>query len=134
MLKKTLTFEDYNGETRTEDFYFNLTKAELAEMELRVGGGMEAMINRMINERDSDKLTTMFKDIILSAYGEKSLDGRRFIKNQELRDSFVQTEAYSDLFISLISDQKEVESFIRGIMPKEVREETKSPAPAKKVK
>lgn len=134
MLKKTLTFEDYNGETRTEDFYFNLTKAELAEMELRVGGGMEAMINRMINERDSDKLTTMFKDIILSAYGEKSLDGRRFIKNQELRDSFVQTEAYSDLFISLISDQKEVESFIRGIMPKEVREVTKSPAPAKKVK
>ena len=134
MLKKTLTFEDYNGETRTEDFYFNLTKAELAEMELRVGGGMEAMINRMINERDSDKLTTMFKDIILSAYGEKSLDGRRFIKSQELIDSFVQTEAYSDLFISLISDQKEVESFIRGIMPKEVREATKSPAPAKKVK
>lgn len=118
MLKQTITYEDYDGNTRTEDFYFNLTKAEVMEMEMSTDGGLEKMINKIIQTNDSKRIIETFKDIILRAYGEKSPDGRRFIKNQELRDAFSQTEAYSQLFMDLATNADKAAEFINGIVPK----------------
>lgn len=117
MLKLTRTYTDYNGSSRTEDFYFNLTQAEITEMELSVDGGLVEMINRITAAKDGKQIIALFKDIVLRAYGEKSADGRRFIKNQELRDAFSQTEAYSDLFIELATDADAAAKFINGIVP-----------------
>ena len=92
MLKKTIAYTDYNGTTRKEDFYFNLTQAEVTELEVSVEGGLVEMINRIVAAQNGKVIIETFKDIILRAYGEKSPDGRRFIKNQEVRDAFAQTE------------------------------------------
>ena len=94
MLKKTITYEDYDGNKRTEDFYFNLSKAEIMEMELSVSGGMTQMLNRIVAERDGEKIIKTFKEIILKAYGEKSPDGKRFIKSEELSTAFSQTRPF----------------------------------------
>lgn len=94
MLKKHVKYVDYNGVEREEDFYFNLTKAELTEMELSTVGGLEQMIRNIIAAKDAPAIMKMFKELVLRAYGEKSLDGRRFIKNDEIREAFSQTEAY----------------------------------------
>jgi hypothetical protein len=94
MLKKTITYVDYDGNERTEDFYFNLSKAELIEIETSNNGGLSKMIEKLVAEQDMRRIVEIFKDIILKAYGEKSLDGKRFVKSAELRDSFEQTEAY----------------------------------------
>ena len=117
MLKKTITYTDYNGNERTEDFYFNLTKAELSEMELSVNGGMTELIQQIINTHDNAEIVKIFKKIILASYGEKSTDGKRFIKSDELRTAFEQTEAYSELFMELISDEQKAAVFINGIIP-----------------
>ena len=88
MLKKTVTYTDYNGVERTEDFYFNLSKAEVTEMELSVDGGLAQMLENIVNSKDNKEIVRMFKELVLKAYGEKSPDGRRFIKNKELSDAF----------------------------------------------
>ena len=118
MLKMTRTYEDYNGVSRTEDFYFNLTEAEVTELEVSVDGGLVEMINRIVASRDGKQIIALFKDVILRAYGEKSPDGKRFIKNQELRDAFAQTNAYSDLFMELATDAQAASAFVNGIIPK----------------
>lgn len=118
MLKKTIKYTDFNGTERTEDFYFNLSKAEIMEMEMGTTGGMTAMLQKIIAEQDSKKIIEIFKDIILKSYGEKSLDGKRFVKSKELTDSFVQTEAYSDLFMELATNADAASNFIKGIVPK----------------
>lgn len=117
MYVKTITFTDYDGEERTENFYFNLTKAEIAEMDLSVNGGFEAMVKSIIAEKDNAKLIKLFKDLILKAYGVKSTDGRRFIKSEQLREEFTQTEAYSELFMELVSDASAAADFINKITP-----------------
>lgn len=117
MLKKTMKYIDYDGNERTEDFYFNLSKAELTEMEMSHDGGLTRMMKKIVATRDSKKIIEIFKDLILRAYGEKSLDGKRFVKNQELRDSFSQTEAYSDLFMELAFDAEAAAAFVNGIVP-----------------
>lgn len=122
MLKLTRTYIDYNGVSRTEDFYFNLTQAEVTEMELSVDGGLVEMINRIVAAKDSKQIISLFKDMVLRSYGEKSPDGRRFIKTQEIRDAFAQTEAYSDLFMELATDAKKAAEFVNGIVPKNVDE------------
>lgn len=123
MLKKTMTYTDYNGETRTEDFYFNLTKAELIEMSLSENGGLDAFIEKIISERDQKKVVELFKDIILKAYGEKTLDGKHFLKNDEIRDRFSHTEAFSDLFMELAFDGKAGAEFVNALIPKNLAEE-----------
>lgn len=128
MIKKTMTYTDYDGNQRTEDFYFNLTKAEVAEMEMSTAGGLDKMINRIIAEQDGKRIIELFKDLVLRSYGKKSDDGRRFIKSQELREDFAQTEAYSDLFMELATDADAAAMFVNGIVPN--IPETK-PAPAK---
>lgn len=127
MLKKTITYTDYNNNERTEDFYFNLTKAEVMEMELGTSGGMQEFLNRIVAEQDSAKIVEMFKKIILKAYGVKSLDGKRFIKSDELSAEFSQTEAYSDLFMELATNADAASAFISGILP--VLPEAPKPAP-----
>lgn len=116
MIKKTITYTDYSGNKREEDFYFNINKAEAMEMELMEAGGMADMIRRIIKENDPAKLVTIFKNIILKSYGEKSPDGKRFIKSQELIDAFTQTEAYSQLFMELSTDADKASEFINGIL------------------
>ena len=117
MLKETITFVDYNDVERTEDFYFNLTKAELMEMELSISGGLGEMINKIVAAKDAPAIIKVFKDLVLKAYGQKSADGRRFIKSKELADEFAQTEAYSQLFMKLATDADAASRFINGIVP-----------------
>lgn len=118
MLKKTIEYTDYNGEVRKEDFYFNLTKAEVTEMELSKKGGLTEYINRIVASKDSPSIIAIFKEIISKAYGVKSLDGKRFIKNEEVLNEFIQTEAYSELFMELAFDADKAAAFINGIVPK----------------
>jgi cation transport regulator ChaB len=118
MLKRTITYTDYNGVERTEDFYFNLTQAEISEMELSHDGGLTAMIDRIVKAKDQSQIIKVFKTLLLSAYGQKSEDGRRFIKNDAVREEFAQTEAYSIIFMELATDDQKADEFIKGIMPK----------------
>lgn len=120
MLKKTIKYVDYNDEEREEDFYFNLTKAELTQMQLSEKGGLDAVLDRMLQTRDEPSMIKMFKEIIDLSYGVKSTDGRRFIKNQEVLDDFRQTEAYSVLFMELATNSEAAAEFINGVVPKEV--------------
>lgn len=117
MLKKTITYTDYNGVERTEDFYFNLTKAELMEMEMGTSGGFAEMIQRVIAAKDAPTIISVFKDIILKSYGQKSPDGRRFVKSEQLREEFSQTEAYSILYMELATNDEAAANFVNGIMP-----------------
>ena len=120
MLKKTITYTDYNGTERKEDFYFNLSKAEVMEMEMSTSGGLAQMINKIIETQDSPAIIKIFKDLILKAYGEKSPDGKRFIKSAELSEAFAQTEAYSNLFMELATDADAAAKFVNGITPVEI--------------
>ncbi len=117
MLKRTMTYTDYDGNQRTEDFYFNLTKAEIMEMDLSASGGLDKWITRIVAEQDGAKIVEIFKKIILKAYGEKSLDGKRFVKSAEISEAFSQTEAYSDLFVELATNAEKAAEFINGIVP-----------------
>lgn len=123
MLKKIITYTDYNGVERTEPFYFNLSKAELMEMELGVTGGMTEMLNKIINAKDGPSLMKTFKEMIMKSYGIKSDDGKRLIKSEELSIAFTQTEAYSVLFMELITDDKAAADFVNGIIPNEIQAE-----------
>ena len=123
MLKKIITYTDYNSVERTEPFYFNLSKAELMEMELGVTGGMTEMLNKIINAKDGPSLMKTFKEMIMKAYGVKSDDGKRLIKSEELSIAFTQTEAYSVLFMELITDDKAAADFVNGIIPNEIQAE-----------
>jgi len=117
MLKKTITYTDYNGVERTEDFYFNLTKAELMEMEIGTTGGMADMIKRIVDAKDAPAIIKIFKELVLKAYGEKSADGKRFVKSEEISNGFAQTEAYSQLFMELATDADAAAAFVNGIIP-----------------
>lgn len=119
MLKKNIKYVDYDGNDRAEDFYFNLNKAEVIELQLGTVGGLTKTLEKIVQEKDTSRIIEYFKTIILKAYGEKSADGRRFIKSQELRDAFEQTEAYPELFMELASDAKMAAEFINGVLPKE---------------
>lgn len=123
MLKKTITYTDYNGLERTENFYFNLSKAEIAEMELATVGGFAEMIQRVVDAQDQAAIVKIFKDLILKAYGEKSEDGKRFMKSDEIATAFAQTEAYSILFMELATDADSAAAFVNGIIPSDVQKQ-----------
>ena len=130
MLKKTIRYEDYNGVERVEDFYFNLTKAEIVEMELGTAGGYAEMILKIVDANDQVTLIKIFKDLIFKAYGEKSPDGKHFVKSQAISEAFAQTEAYSILFMELATDDKAAADFINNIVPADARPDHQSiPAP-----
>ena len=117
MLKETIKYTDYNGVEREEDFWFNLTTAEVMEMELSTTGGFTEMIKKIISTQDAPAIIRVFKDLVLKAYGEKSADGKRFIKSKELSEAFSQTEAYSILFMKLATDADAAAKFVNGIVP-----------------
>lgn len=117
MLKKTITYKDYNDVERTEDFYFNLSQAEIMEMEMSEVGGLTELIQKIVATKDAPAIVKIFKDLVLKAYGEKSPDGKRFIKSEELATAFSQTEAYSQLFMELATDADAASAFVNGIIP-----------------
>lgn len=118
MLKKTITYKDYNGLERTENFYFNLTETEIMEMEVGTVGGLAEMITRVVEAKDAPAIMKTFKDLLLKAYGEKSLDGKRFEKkNGQLAEAFAETEAYSIMFMELVTDAEKAAEFVNGIVP-----------------
>lgn len=117
MLKKTITYKDYNDVERTEDFYFNLTEAEVMEMEMSTSGGLVEMIHRVVAAQDAPAIIKIFKDLVLKAYGEKSPDGKHFIKSEEIQTKFSQTGAYSILFMELATDADAAAKFVNGIVP-----------------
>jgi hypothetical protein len=123
VLKKTITYKDFDGETKVGDFFFHLSKAELVELEMSHRGGLSAALERIIESEDNKEIVSEFKNIILTAYGKRSDDGSRFIKNQELRDEFASTEAYSALFMELVTDTDAATQFVNGIMPAGMAEE-----------
>ena len=130
MLKETITYTDYNGVERTEDFYFNLRKDEIMEMEMSTAGGLAEMIQRVIAAQDAPAIIKIFKDLVLKAYGVKSPDGKRFIKSDELSTEFAQTEAYSILFMKLATDADAAAKFVNGIVPADVSKNAVSSIPA----
>lgn len=123
MLKKTVTYKDYDGIERTEDFYFNLNKAELAEMNLTTEGGLEARMSKITKAKNTPELIRLFKDILKLAYGVKTDDGRRLIKNDQVWEEFVGTEAYSIIFMELFSDDESALAFIRNVLPQDLAKE-----------
>lgn len=127
MLKKTITYTDYNGFERTEDFYFNLSKAEITEMEMSIPGGFVEMVNRIVSAQDAPSIMKIFKDLILKAYGEKSPDGKKFDKSEKISNDFAHTEAYSQFFMELVTDANAAADFVNGIIPK-VDNKTDQPA------
>ena len=125
MIKKTITYEDYNGNQRTEDFYFNLTKAEVVKMEMGIKGGLAEMIQRIVAAQDTPAIIEVFEDLILKSYGRKGPDGKRFEKSEELTKEFEQTEAYSQLFMELATDAEKAAEFVNGIVPADIAEKAK---------
>lgn len=123
MYKKTINYVDFDGNERSEEFYFNLTKAEIQKMAYSVEGGLDKLIRKIIDTRDYYRLIELIEDLIGRSYGEKSLDGRRFEKSPEILAKFKQTNAYSDLYMELSGDDKKLLEFCKGIIPSDVATE-----------
>lgn len=120
MFTKKITYTDFAGETRTETFQFNMSKAEVVEWQYSIKGGIHSLFEKIVNDNDQPALISMIKDLIRRSYGEKSLDGRKFEKKRNgvpLFDDFEATPAYEALFMELITDDKEAANFINGLMP-----------------
>ena len=117
MLKKTIKYKDFNGEDVSEDFLFHLSKAELVELEASHADGLAEAMQRIVDANDNKAIVAEFKKIILLSYGKKSMDGKRFVKNQTMRDEFESSEAYSTLFMELLTDTDAAIQFMNGIIP-----------------
>lgn len=121
MITKKISYTDYNGVPRTENFNFNISEAEIIEMEYETPGGYTTMLKKIIEAKDEAGVIREMKNLVLKSYGVKSEDGRRFIKNDDLRDAFSQTEAYVQLFMELSTDAAKAVEFLNGIMPAKYR-------------
>ena len=122
MVVEKIKYTDFNGLEREEEFMFNLTEAEITEMELTTDGGLSDSIKKIIAAQDTPQIIKVFKMLLLKSYGEKSADGRRFVKSDKLSEEFAQTNAYSQLFMKLATDDKAAVAFINGIMPDSMQE------------
>lgn len=122
MYKKLMTYEDFDGNERTEELYFNLTEQEVTEYQLSHNGGITTLINRIIQAQDWKSMVEYWKEFILMCYGVKSDDGRRFVKNDAVREEFASTNAFSDLFMLLSTDDNEAAKFVNNVLPKKMRE------------
>lgn len=123
MLKKTVKYVDYDGREREDDLYFNLNKAEITEMQMSTQGGFAEYIQKIVKAQDEATLIALFKDLILKAYGEKSADGKHFKKSEELRDEFMSSAAFPELFMELATDADSASKFINGIIPADLAAE-----------
>ena len=122
MVVEKIKYTDFNGLEREEEFMFNLTEAEITEMELTTDGGLSDSIKKIIAAQDTPQIIKVFKMLLLKSYGEKSADGRRFVKSDKLSEEFAQTNAYSQLFMKLATDDKAAVAFINGIIPDSMQE------------
>lgn len=125
MLTKTIAYTDYFGTERTEKFYFNLSKAELVDMQFGTSGGLGEMMNKIVAAKDTPQIIRIFKDLILRSYGEPSADGKYFEKSEEISKRFSETEAYVNLYMELSTDDKKAAEFIAGIIPSDIAEKLK---------
>lgn len=128
MYKKTMETIDFGGTKRVEDYYFNLTAAELMEMQLSTEGGFKEMIQRVVDAQNQTEMTQIFKKMLCKAYGVLSPDGRKFIKNQAVLDDFLATQAYSDLYMELLTDANAATEFFNNAIPQDPEEKLKTPA------
>lgn len=122
MLKKRIKYQDFNGNDIEEDYYFNLTQSELIKLQASIPGGLEQMLRNIIDTKDGNKIIEMFNMILRISYGEKSPDGKRFVKNDEIFQAFEQTAAYDTLYMELVTDANKAAAFIKGILPSEIQE------------
>lgn len=129
MLKREISYEDFDGEKVTDTYYFNLTRSEIIELEVAYKEGLQAALQRIVKSEDRQALIYEFKKIILMAYGERSEDGKRFVKNDAMREAFSQTAAYDSLFMELATDDKAASQFILGIIPKDFQGELEKAIP-----
>ncbi len=120
MLKREISYEDYNGNQVTDIFYFNISKPELVALEVEQKQGFGAMIQGIVDAKDHKTLVIKFKEIVLLAYGQKSDDGKRFIKSDQLREEFSQTAAYNELFMELAMNDGAAVVFVKGILPRDM--------------
>ena len=123
MIKKTVTYTDYNGIERKENCYFNITKSEALEMQFESGGNLTDILQKMIDEKDQVKLGRMFKDLIVKTYGIKSDDGKRFIKSKEISEAFEQSPAYDEIYMDLLTHEDHAIAFVKGILPADIAKE-----------
>lgn len=124
MLKKTIAFTDFDGTEQKEDFYFNLTKAEIFEVEVGAGKeGLSEIIKNVVEAEDGKTIIEQFKKIILASVGKRSEDGKLFIKNQDVRDSLEFSPAYSELFMELATDADKASAFVNGVLPADLTAE-----------
>lgn len=122
MLKKTIKYEDLDGNPIVEDFYFNLNKAEIAELELSHLGGLKEYVTNIVKSKDGAAIIAAFKMLIARSYGQRSEDNKHFIKSEKLSLSFINSEAYSELFMELVTNSEAAADFIRGVIPASLRE------------
>lgn len=127
MLKKTITFTDFDGKERTEDHYFHLSKADVVKW-LTTNGDytLDKMLERLSTEKNGKKIMEIFEDLIHRSYGKRSLDGRKFEKNEEIWKDFYETEAYSELFMEMVTDAKKASAFVNGIIPADLAAEVRN--------
>lgn len=130
MIKKTITYEDFDGNSRTEDYYFNLTTAEIQKMQLSVNGGLDKFLEKIIAEQDQTKIYSYVEEFVQKAYGEKSIDGKYFVKTNEALQRFMSTQAYSDLLVELSTNAKATADFINGVIPQKHVDALKNANPA----
>lgn len=123
MLKRTIEYENYDGVTVKEDFYFNLSRSELTMMEMSEDGGLAARLQSIIDKKDGRNIMATFRDILLKSHGVKSADGRRFMKSPELSKEFSETPAFDILFTELVTNPEKALAFVQAIIPKEMRQE-----------
>lgn len=128
MYKKTMNTVDFGGTQRTEDYYFNLTKAEIMEMQLGTEGGFVEMVRKITEAKSQLELAHLFKTMICKSYGVLSPDGRKFIKNQQVLDDFLATQAFSDLYMELIASEEKAAEFFNNVLPEDIKEKTEAPA------
>jgi hypothetical protein len=122
MFSRTFEYTGYDGQPHKDTWWFNLSEAELYKLELSNLGGMNGMMNKLLRESKPGEIVDLFEKLILSAVGERSVDGRKFIKNEEIRQDFYQSKAYSDLFVELVKSGEKLAEFLRGAIPAEVAE------------
>ena len=142
MLKKSITYIDYDGNKQTDECYFNLSKQELVEMQVSENGGFDKYISKLIEEKDTRKIYSYFKELVLMSYGQKSYDGKHFIKKMmrdgqmiRLRDEFEQTEAFSELMMELIGGgEKAISDFVNKLIPSDLAEEVEKKVSSGEIK
>lgn len=117
MIKKTITYKDYNDVERTEEFYFHFSESEILDMEFSMDGGFAERVQKMIDTKDQRALLQIIKKFVIDAFGVKSADGKRFIKNDEVKSEFVECPAYSMIFMELVADDEKAAEFVNGVIP-----------------